>query len=846
MTSGSDNPAPPQPASAFAWLLVAALLAIHATLAISSLRRKSATFDEVVRLTSGYSYWVTGDYRLDPAEPPLAQMWAGLPLLAGDYRFSDLDQPAWWISDAESIGRQFFFGLGNDTTKMLTTARVMIVLLSVALGLLVYVWSRRLFGPVGGMISLVLYAFSPNLLAHARLVTTETATCLFFVASLGGLWWVLQEVRPLSVLLSAAALAGLFLSKMSAPLLIPVGVALLAVRLISSQPLQVRLRGPVLVRRRWARLSIWLGVIVVQIVVVVSGMWAVHRFRYEGMVRPVEGRDRYCPPVPIPPSASSWDHVLANAGTIGRVVSFCREHRLLPEAYLYGVAFQYNAIGAGYGFLNGERRISGWWYFFLYCLAVKTPLPLFAILALAGAAGVRRWTKGSTRAAPDSSITIGLAAIGLFMAVYWIVALRSSLNIGHRHILPTYPFMFILAGGVGLWWKASARRMRAAVLACIGMFVLAAVSIWPNYLAYFNWLIGGPSKAYAHLVDSSLDWGQDLPGVGRWLKAHKERRSESEKIYLSYFGTDDPERFGIEAVMLPSHMAWRPAGLEALGEGTYCISATMLQLMYIMPTNEWTETFEAAYQLLKPEFDRPMTSTSAPAVPADEVEAFRLLRFARLCAGLRRRTPTDQIGYSILVYELREESVGQLLDGPPPELREDRPVEGGLAQLDWMCRLGRMLARRGRQSEAARQYKRVLEIYPIHAESLRGLVGISISLGEHGQGVAALRTALQRHPDDVDLLNDLAWILATCRAETVRDGAESLRLAERAIRLSQSDRWHLFDTLGAAHAELGQFEQAEGAAQRAEDLARRAGLAAKGDAIAERAALYRTREPYRE
>ena len=825
------------------WGVVVALLAVHAALAISSLSRKSATFDEMVRLTAGYSYWVTGDYRLDPAEPPLAQMWAALPLLGGQYRFPDLNQPAWWIGDAESIGRQFFFALGNDLDAMLFRARVMIVLLSVGLGLIIYLWSQRLFGPGAGMLSLVLYAFSPNLLAHARLVTTETATCLFFVASVAGLWWVAHEVRPASVLASGAALAGLFGSKMSAPLIVPVGVLILLVALVSRRPLRVRLGRAVEIDRRAARLAVCLVVIVIQAAIAIGAMWAVHRFRYAGMVDPVPGRDRYCPPAPLPSDASSWDYVLTDAGTVGQVVDWCRRHRLLPESYLYGVAFQSGMLHSGYGFLNGERRISGWWYFFPYGLAVKTPLALFGLLALAGVAALWGRSKGRDPTSPKPATLAGVLAIAFFLAVYWAVAVRANLNIGHRHILPTYPFMIILAGAAARWWQSPVRSMRWLTAACTGLFVLASIRLWPNYLACFNVLAGGPANGYRHLVDSSLDWGQDLPGLKRWLDAAPDGPYPGETLYLSYFGTDSPERFGIEATMLPSHMPWRQPTLESLKGGVYCISATMLQLMYIMPTNEWTETFETTYQLLKPDYGATRPTSSAPS---EEVGSFRLLRFARLCAALRDRPPDDCVNHAILIYRLTDEDLTGILDGPSPTLYLDDPVKNGPKQLAYMLQLGRMLARRGHDDDAIERYKRVMRYDPSQIRAVNGSVAILVRQRQFDRAAAVFRRALGHSPDSVPLLNGLAWLLATSPRDDLRDGAEALRLAARACSLSARENWQILDTVAAAHAETGRFQQAVQFARKAESLARRAGLTPQADRVAERVALYLAGKPYRQ
>lgn len=823
---------------------VVVLLVIHAALAISSLRQKSLTYDEPVRLTAGYSYWVTGDYRLDPAEPPFAQMWATVPLLIGEYRFPDRDQSAWWRGEAQPIARQFLFECGNDTAAIVFRARTMMVLLSVALGAVVYVWSRRLFGPAGGMLSLLLYAFSPSMLAHARLVTTETATCLFFVAALGGVLWVLHEVCPLSVLASGLVLAGLFLSKMSAPLILVVGVLMLGVRLISSQPLRVRLGRSFSVQRRVGRLAVWVGAITVQVAMTAGGVWAAHRFRYEGMVDAAPGRDRYCPPMRLPPHVDSWDYVLKDAGPIDRTVAWFRRHRLLPEAYLYGVAYQFDMIQIGYAFLNGHRNVTGWCSFFPYTLVVKTPLALFGLLLLAVAAALARRRRDPSARQTDPATVSGVLAILIFLAAYWATALGSHLNIGHRHILPTYPFMFILAGGAAAWWWRGPRLMRWLTAGCAALFALAALRIHPDYLAYFNMLAGGPENAYKHLVDSSLDWGQDLPALKTRLDQHARTlhfAGAPGPVYLSYFGTDNPERFGIDAIMLPSHLPWQPSRLEPLRTGLYCISATMLQLMYAMPTNAWTESYEGLYQLLKPDCER---AERPIRVTQDDLRAYWLLRFARLCSALRARRPDDAVNYTILIYRLTDDQIAAALDGPPIEVVPDDPLTQGPEQLVWMSLLGRLSARRGLDDQALRQFQRVLHYDPGHVEAASGSARILVDRGQFDRATTALRRTVERNPSDIRLLNDLAWLLATAPRAADRDGSEAIRLAERACRLSKEEHLTLLDTLAAACAEAGQFARALQCAQRAEALARQGGLTSQADQIAKRIALYETHTPY--
>ena len=79
-----------------------------------------------------------------------------------------------------------------------------------------------------------------------------------------------------------------------------------------------------------------------------------------------------------------------------------------------------------------------------------------------------------------------------------------------------------------------------------------AIWIWPDYLAYFNVIAGGPRQGYRWLVDSSIDWGQDLKALASWLAAHPDDARDPQRVYLSYFGVAKPDYFDIRAELLPS------------------------------------------------------------------------------------------------------------------------------------------------------------------------------------------------------------------------------------------------------------------------------------------------------
>jgi hypothetical protein len=613
------------------------LLVLFAWMADSSAVDKSAVFDEVPHLAGGVSHWRTGDTRLNPENGRLPQLWAGLPVHLQEYALPDLDGPGWRKARAWDLGRDFFDHQGNDVDAMLRSGRRMIIAVGAGLGLLIYGWSRRLFGPAGGMVSLWLFVFSPDVLAHSRLITSDIALTLTLTAAVGVLWWMLRRLSPASLLASGGVMGLLALSKMSAVLILPMLAALICVRLLDGEPLIVGFGAERRVEDWRQKLALWAAAIAVTALIAVLVIWAFHGFRYGSSV--------------FPRAEFPWEQDLAQAGALGALVAWARDWHLLPESYLYGFAHVLKSSGTRPAFLGGEFSLTGWWYFFPYSTLVKTPLATFAALAAALAALVVRRARVPL---------LRLAPLLVLIVVYWGFSLGSTLNIGHRHVLPAYGALLILAGASALWLEAPGRAPRLLLPVLLVALAFESQSVRPHYLAFFNALAGGPANGYRHLVDSSLDWGQDLPGLKRWLD--RERASgRSEPVFLSYFGTGNPEFYGIRSVRLPGFFdapELRDSS-AALTAGTYCISATMLQNVYNpMPRirGPWTPEWEAEYQRLRAVEERYGRAALA----------YEMLRFARLTAYLRQREPDDHVGHSILIYRLTEEDLTEALEGDPP------------------------------------------------------------------------------------------------------------------------------------------------------------------------------------
>ncbi|HET7534889.1 MAG TPA: hypothetical protein VFJ90_00445, partial [Candidatus Didemnitutus sp.] len=366
-----------------------------------------------------------------------------------------------------------------------------------------------------------------------------------------------------------------------------------------------------------------------------------------------------------------WGWMLIDMGAPAKWFYYAKEWHVLPESWLYGLAFVIQFSHARGAFLNGEYSLTGWVHFFPYAFLVKSTPPFLLVVAGTILAAARTTVQRLGRDGWRGWLLAArpLTPLAALFAVYWFTSLTSHLNIGHRHILPTYPVLFIAAGYLGSWLDRRRWLAGALILGLLGWHAAESWRIRPHYLAYFNFFAGGPANGWRHLVDSSLDWGQDLPGLSQWLKRNNSGPNRAP-VFLSYFGTGDPRYEGIRATLLPQ---LPPVGPErawyALTGGVYCVSATMLQQAYGAVRGEWSLQNEKEYQQYRRTEPAMLAFQNDPARRAEMLrdqtaaewraawKRYDELRFARLCYYLRARKPDAVIGYSILVYRLTDDEV---------------------------------------------------------------------------------------------------------------------------------------------------------------------------------------------
>lgn len=497
-------------------IAVPALVGLFLICGFISLTLDSATFDEATHLGAGVSYLETGDFRLNPEHPPLVKLvaaapvvllqrgggdyasmaWRGMPLSRGDPRRGHAPE---WLFGFEFLNGPIRDEIRQDPAVRLTPARCTILGFGALLLLVIYQWARELYGRGAALLALALAATCPTLLAHTRLVTTDLPSALGFTATSWLVWrWIGAPSRTRAAV-AGASLGAALLTKFSCALLVPV-IVLLSGLAVATGRLKVR------------RACVGVAVIAA---VAYFALWAGYGFRFAASRDPGYVLEWHELDAEQPPSAP---------------FRLARENHLLPEAYLFGLVFAKSQAAGRPSYLDGEQSLTGWYRYFPEALFLKTPLAFTGLALWVIVAGLRR-TRGR------SFDGWCLAALPL---AYAAIAIESRFNIGHRHVMALYPFACIAMAPAGAWLEergAKSAAVAALLASCLVSFVLAT----PRYLSYFNVVAGGPRGASTHLVDSNLDWGQDLPRLKAWMDAH-----DVPEIDLAYFGTADPRAYGIK------------------------------------------------------------------------------------------------------------------------------------------------------------------------------------------------------------------------------------------------------------------------------------------------------------
>jgi len=245
--------------------------------------------------------------------------------------------------------------------------------------------------------------------------------------------------------------------------------------------------------------------------------------------------------------------------------------------YLLGLflVFQRASFGHTTYFL-GEVSASGWRDYFPIVYIIKEPLAfhfLTTISLIFLAWKIKRpfWQEPFQRLLIWIQNHFPEFSMLSFIFLYWASSLSSPLNIGVRHLLPIFTFTILLVSkGIMNWLRSPHYYLKCSFLILLLLWqAISVISIYPHFLTFFNEIVGGPDKGYIYVVDSNLDWGQDLKGLAKWVNDQ-----EIKEIYVDYFGGSDP-KFHLKEKY---RSWWGTRDKNELPKGSYlAVSASLYQ-----------------------------------------------------------------------------------------------------------------------------------------------------------------------------------------------------------------------------------------------------------------------------
>ena len=716
-------------------LALLVFVTVFVTLAVAAHSQKSGTWDEPMHLASGYVALVEGNHLVDPSHPPLARMWAALPLLG--MPDVDLDRAALdrtssqnWQSESYEFARQFVY-VRNDANRLLFAARTMIVLVGVVLGVLLFAWIHEWLGFVPAAAALAFYTLEPNLAAHASLVTTDVAvTCAFF----GGayfLWRVCRRATLVNVAGLSLFAAVAVVTKFSGLILVPVVLLVLAVN--------VRRAGTLTMRQA---ASIALAVTVT----VYVSIWAAYGFRYA--------------PADATAQLLRFDQsmlVRQNAPLLAPIAQWVDANRLLPNAFTQGLLYSQASTRQLPAYLAGYYSSDGWWYYFPIAFLLKTPAAVLVLFT----AGVIAYARRRNPLGPSSYWFVVVPA-----AIYFAVAMASGINLGVRHILPIYPFVLVVAVAGTTGWLSSGHRAARPALAALTVFWIATFAmVYPHTLTFFNRFAGGPENGFRFLSDSNLDWGQHLKLLKKWMVEEGVGH-----INLAYFGTADPAYYGIECTHLPGAPTFaEPSIARPRLPGYVAISATVASGVYLDP--RW-RLFYRGFADLKPVADI-----------GHSIRVYWIEKWPEASAAVQQPGEINahvELADALLFGQ-------QWIDHAISHYRTYLSHRPDDAQA--MTKLGVALAAQNESEEAIEMLRRAVALTPGNGWSTRILAEVLLQAGDVADaGTQAERAAVLAPADPV--AHDLLGVTLAIRGRLL----EAKRRFERALELDPghvSARTHL-------------------------------------------------------
>jgi hypothetical protein len=470
-----------------------------------STRQQSPSWDEGDHIYAGYMNWINGEYTLNPEHPPLVKLVATLPLVPLDLKIAPR-QGRYFKDEAYFGGRELIFrndpkyGGKYSSDTLLLRVHLAAMSFGIVLAAVLFFAGKEMFGVTAGLITLTLFVFDPSILANAPFVTTDTGAACGFFATVYMFYRFVKQMTWKRAAVCGAVLGLSLAAKHSTIVLFPLLTMMAAVELGSRWRKSKKL--PTIDIKN---VAIGLGIIGA---VALFVLWGIYSFRFHMHPNNVTMAPLNVEVRPLS-KAMQW------------FILFCAQYHLLPESYLFGLVDVQGVGEAWPTYYMGKIYAHGIWYYFPTVLVVKWTVGTLVTIALAF------WVFASGKIRQSREIFF----LAFPAAFYLAIAMAGPLNMGVRHILPIFPFIFMLLGAAGAWLLKRSKPWAYVIVILLAAHAVESLRSFPNYIPFGNVLWGGPANTHKYFSDAAVDWAQQLKWTKQWIDEHNVK--ECSFVYFA-------------------------------------------------------------------------------------------------------------------------------------------------------------------------------------------------------------------------------------------------------------------------------------------------------------------------
>ncbi|XZE18922.1 hypothetical protein SH449x_004229 [Pirellulaceae bacterium SH449] len=474
--------------------------------------------DEIGHLPASTAPWLFSKFDLYRVSPPLVHFVSGIPSVTRSIPFD-------WLLYSDHVGARPEFNIGVRYLERTGLTfqqdffmpRICCLVFSILGASILTSWSYRVLGFLAAHVVCLFWCFCPNILAHAQTIIPDVGSVSIGVLACYATWQYTQVSSRWNASFAGFALGLALLSKLTwitGFVSLP-GAAALA---IVANKTKLNSRSVI---DRVSDLFIFVSI---AIFILNAG------YLFEGSFSRVASYT-FCSKSLGGQEASPSNPGNRFEGTVLESVPVP-----FPRNFLLGIDYlKYEVETKYWSFLLGEWRKGSWWYYYVVTTLVKTPVPML----IAATLGLLVLIMSKDKDVLSMFLVIGIPAGISFLSV----SLQGGFNHHHRYVLGIYPTIYFLGAVLVSRRIAGSWISKIGIVLCLSS-AISSLSVWPHFLSYFNWTVGGPQNGWKVLGFSNVDWGQDFALVDRWLKTNPEHRPAL--FQLGYHGKHK-KLFGLES-----------------------------------------------------------------------------------------------------------------------------------------------------------------------------------------------------------------------------------------------------------------------------------------------------------